>query len=171
MQKITPCLWFDNNCEEAVNYYVNVFNGAPNKKDESKIVSINRYEKGMDTPGMPEMEGKILTVIFDLAGQRFMALDGGPIFKFSESVSFEIECENQEEVDYFWEKLSAVKESEQCGWVKDKFGLSWQIVPKVLGEMLADKNKDKAHKVMNAMLKMHKIVIKDLEAAYNENKL
>ncbi len=171
MQKITPCLWFDNNCEEAVNYYVNVFNGAPNKKDESKIVSINRYEKGMDTPGMPEMEGKILTVIFDLAGQRFMALDGGPIFKFSESVSFEIECENQEEVDYFWEKLSAVKESEQCGWVKDKFGLSWQIVPKVLGEMLADKNKDKAHKVMNAMLKMHKIVIKDLEAVYNESKL
>lgn len=168
MQKITPCLWFDNNCEEAVNYYVDVFNGSPNRKNKSMIVSIKRYEKGMETPGMPEMEGKIVTAIFELAGQRFMALDGGPIFKFNESVSLEVECDNQEEVDYFWEKLSAVKESEQCGWVKDKFGLSWQIVPKVLGEMLADEDKAKTHHVMNALLKMHKIVIKDLEAVYNQ---
>jgi predicted 3-demethylubiquinone-9 3-methyltransferase (glyoxalase superfamily) len=167
MQKITPCLWFDNNCEEAVKYYVDVFNGSPYKTGESKIISLNRYEKGMDTPGMPEMEGKVITAIFELAGQRFMALDGGPIFKLNESVSFEVECENQEEVDYFWDKLSAVPESEQCGWLKDKFGLSWQIIPKKLGEMLADEDKEKAHRVMNAMLKMHKIVVTDLEAAYN----
>lgn len=160
-------MWFDNNCEEAVKYYVDVFNGSPYKTGESKIISLNRYEKGMDTPGMPEMEGKVITAIFELAGQRFMALDGGPIFKLNESVSFEVECENQEEVDYFWDKLSAVPESEQCGWLKDKFGLSWQIIPKKLGEMLADEDKEKAHRVMNAMLKMHKIVVTDLEAAYN----
>ncbi len=171
MQKITPSLWFDNNCEEAVRYYIDVFNGAPNKKGESKIISLNRYEKGMNTPGMPEMEGKVLTVIFELAGHRFMALDGGPIFKFNESISFEVECDNQEEVDYFWERLSAVKESEQCGWAKDKFGLTWQIVPKILGEMLSDEDKEKSHRVMNAMLKMHKIIVKDLEAAYYNNKL
>lgn len=158
-------MWFDNNCEEAINYYIDTFNGSPNKQTESKIVSINRYEKGMEVPGMPQMEGKIITAIFELAGQRFIALDGGPIFKFNESVSFNIECKNQEEVDYFWEKLSAVPASEQCGWVKDKFGLSWQIVPKRMEELLADKDKKKILRVMNAMLQMKKIVIADLEEA------
>jgi predicted 3-demethylubiquinone-9 3-methyltransferase (glyoxalase superfamily) len=113
------------------------------------------------------MEGKVLTAVFELAGQRFMALDGGPIFKFTEATSFYINCEDQEEADHFWEKLSAVPESEQCGWLKDKYGLSWQIVPKQLGEMLADKDKEKAKRVMLAMLKMHKIDIAGLKKAYD----
>jgi predicted 3-demethylubiquinone-9 3-methyltransferase (glyoxalase superfamily) len=166
MQKITPCLWFDMNCEEAINYYVSVFNDSPNKTGESKIVSIQRYEEGMETPENEKMLGKVLTAIFELNGQRFMALDGGPIFKFNEAISFEIECKDQAEVDYFWEKLSAVPESEQCGWVKDKFGLSWQIIPKRLSELLADSDKEKAHRVMNAMLEMKKISVPDLEKAY-----
>ncbi len=167
MQKIVPCLWFDKNCEEAINMYVDVFNGSPNKSGDSKIISIARYEKGMETPGMPEMEGKVLTAIFELNGQRFMALDGGPVFKFNESTSFYVECEGQTEVDYFFEKLSAVPESEICGWIKDKFGLSWQIIPKRLGELLADPDKEKAHRVMNAMLQMKKIDVQKLEEAYN----
>jgi predicted 3-demethylubiquinone-9 3-methyltransferase (glyoxalase superfamily) len=166
MQKITPCLWFDMNCEEAINHYVSVFNGAPNKIEESKIISIQRYEVGMQTPDNDKMIGKVITAIFDLNGQRFMALDGGTTFKLSEAVSFEIECKDQAEVDYFWEKLSAVPESEQCGWAKDQFGLSWQIVPTRLGELLSDPDKEKAHRVMNAMLEMHKIVVEDLEKAY-----
>lgn len=165
MQQITPCLWFDNKAEEAISYYVDTFNGTPGKKSGSKIVTLMRYEEGMQTPGIKEMIGKIITGIFELNGQRFMALDGGPIFKFTEAVSLEVECETQEEVDYFWDKLSAVPEAEQCGWVKDKFGLSWQIVPKQLGEMLSDPDTTKAHKVLNAMLAMKKIVIADLENA------
>lgn len=166
MQKITPCLWFDMNCEEAINYYVEVFNGAPNKTKESKIISINRYEEGMQTPNNDEMLGKVLTAIYELNGQRFIALDGGPTFKLSEAVSFEIECEDQAEVDYFFEKLSAVPESAVCGWVKDQFGLSWQIVPKRLGELLSDPDQEKSHRVMNALLQMSKIVVADLEKAY-----
>jgi predicted 3-demethylubiquinone-9 3-methyltransferase (glyoxalase superfamily) len=126
---------------------------------------MQRYEKGMNVPDAAAMEGKVLTAIFELAGQQFMALDGGPIFKFNESVSFQIECEDQEEVDYFWSKLSAVPESEMCGWCKDKFGLSWQVIPKRLGELMSDPDRAKAHRVTNAMLGMHKIVIADLEAA------
>jgi predicted 3-demethylubiquinone-9 3-methyltransferase (glyoxalase superfamily) len=168
MQKIIPCLWFDKDTEEAINFYVDVFNGAPNKKQESKIVSIMRYEKGMEAPGVEEMEGKIITAIFELAGQRFMALDGGPIFKFNEAISLDVECEDQAEVDYFWGKLSAVPESEQCGWLKDKFGLSWQIVPKRLGELLEDSNKKKSLAALNAMLKMHKLDVAELEKAFNE---
>lgn len=168
MQKIIPCLWFDKETEEAINFYVDTFNGAPNKKQESKIVSIMRYERGMEAPGVAEMEGKIITAIFELAGQRFMALDGGPIFKLTPAVSFDIECEDQAEVDYFWEKISAVPEAEQCGWVQDKFGLSWQIVPKQLGVLLEDANKKKAHAAMNAMLKMKKLVIADLQKAFDE---
>jgi predicted 3-demethylubiquinone-9 3-methyltransferase (glyoxalase superfamily) len=168
MQKIIPCLWFDQDCEEAINFYVDTFNGAPNKKQESKIISITRYEKGMEAPGAEQMEGKIITAIFELAGQRFMALDGGPLFKFTEAVSFDIECADQAEVDYFWEKMSAVPESEQCGWLKDKFGLSWQVVPTRLGELLEDSNKKKAHAAMNAMLKMHKLDVAELEKAFNE---
>ena len=168
MQKIIPCLWFDTQTEEAINFYVDVFNGAPNKKQESKIISIQRYEKGMEAPGTEAMEGKIITAIFELAGQRFMALDGGPIFKFTPAVSFDIECEDQAEVDYFWGRMSAVKEAEQCGWVQDKFGLSWQIVPTRLGELLSDSNKKKAHAALNAMLKMHKLDVAELEKAFNE---
>jgi|SRR3989344_7606763 len=169
MQKITPFLWFDKNCEEAVKYYVDVFNRSPYKSADSKILSIVRYEKGIETPGAAEMEGKVLTAEFELNEQRFMGLDGGPIFKLNESVSFFVECEDQKEVDYFWEKLSAVKESEQCGWVKDKFGLSWQIIPKRMMELLGDPDREKAKRAANAMLKMKKIVVADLEKAF-ENK-
>lgn len=167
MQKITPFLWFDMNCEEAVNYYVDVFNGAPGSKKKSKINFIQRYEKGIKTPGAAKMEGKVLTVEFELAGQKFQALDGGPIFKFNESISLLVDCKDQKEVDYFWKKLSAVPASEQCGWCKDKFGLSWQIIPKQLAEMAGDKNKEKAHKVVNAMLEMKKLDVKKLEEAFN----
>ena len=166
MQKIVPFLWLDKNCEEAINFYVSVFNGSPHKKANSKINQINRYEKGIDAPGVEEMEGKIINAEFELSGQKFMALDGGPMFKFNESVSFYVECEDQEEIDYFWEKLSAVPESEQCGWLKDKFGLSWQIIPRQLGKLAGDKDSEKSKRVVNAMLKMHKIIIKDLEKAY-----
>jgi predicted 3-demethylubiquinone-9 3-methyltransferase (glyoxalase superfamily) len=165
VQKLTPFLWFDKNCEEAVNYYVDVFNGAPYGDKNSKINFIQRYEKGIETPGAREMEGKVLTTEFELAGQKFQALDGGPIFKFNESISLLVDCKDQKEVDYFWGKLSAVPKSEQCGWCKDKFGLSWQIIPRRLGELLGDHNREKSHKVANAMLKMHKIVVADLEKA------
>lgn len=165
-QKITTFLWFDKNAEEAMNYYIDVFNGAPHKTAESKINYIARYEKGIEAPGAEEMEGKVITGEFELEGQKFMALDGGPIFKFNESISLYVECEDQEEVDYFWEKLSHVPESEQCGWVKDKFGLSWQITPKRLLELIGDKDKEKAHRVANAMLQMKKIIVADLEKAY-----
>lgn len=168
MQKITPCLWFDKEAEEAMNFYVSVFNGAPHKKAESKILDIVRYEEGMNTPGMPEMAGKVITGIFELAGQRFMALDGGPIFKFSEAMSLLIDCDGQEEVDYFWEKMSAVPESEQCGWIKDKYGVSWQIIPKQMGELLSSPDKKKAMAVMNVMLEMKKIDIAGLQKAYDQ---
>lgn len=167
MQKITPCLWFDTQTEEAINYYVDVFNGSPNKTAESRIISIHRYEKGMEqVPGFEHMEGKIITAIFELNDHRFMALDGGPIFKLSEAVSFEIECQDQAEVDYFWEKLSADPKSEQCGWAKDRFGLSWQIVPRRLEELLADPDRKKAHAALNAMLEMKKLDIAKLEQAF-----
>lgn len=166
MNKIIPSLWFDTQCEEAMNYYVDAFNGAPNRKQDSRIVSITRYEKGMEAPGAEAMEGKVITGIFELAGQRFMALDGGPVFQFNESISFYVECEDQKEVDYFWSKLSAVPEAEQCGWCKDKFGLSWQIVPKQLGELMGDPDPVKSKRVINAMLKMKKIIVADLQKAY-----
>lgn len=165
MQKIVPSLWFDKECEEAVNFYIDTFNEAPRSKKNSKVISLQRYPDDQQVGPLKDMEGKVLTVIFELDGQRFMALDGGPIFKFNESISLYVECADQEEVDYFWKKFSAVPESEQCGWLKDKYGLSWQIVPKQLGELLASEDKEKAGRVMQAMLKMHKIVIKDLEAA------
>jgi predicted 3-demethylubiquinone-9 3-methyltransferase (glyoxalase superfamily) len=159
MQKILPSLWFDKNAEEAMEYYTKVFNGSPNKKAESKIVSIKRYPEGVTDGPMAGMDGKVLTGIFELEGQRYMCLDGGPIFKFNEAVSLVVNCKDQEEIDYFWEKLSAIKESEQCGWCKDKFGLSWQIIPENMGELL------KSDKALQAMLKMHKINIKELEEA------
>ena len=167
-QKIVPSLWFDTQCEEAVSFYISVFEGSPRKGRDSKIISIARYEKGMEVPGAEQMEGKVLTAIFELDGQRFMALDGGPIFTFSEAISFYVECEDQQEVDYFWERLSAVPEAEQCGWLKDKFGLSWQIVPRQMGELLGSPLREKALATMNAMLKMKKLVIADLRKAFDE---
>ena len=165
MPKITPFLWFDNQAEEAMNFYVSVFSGSPTKTEDSKIVSITRYAEGMDAPGVAELKGKVLTGVFELNGQRFMALDGGPIFKFNEAVSLYVSCENQKEVDYFWGKLSAVPESEQCGWLKDKFGFSWQIIPKQMEELMGDPDKQKAQRVVNAMLQMKKIDLAELEKA------
>lgn len=174
MQKIVPSLWFDKNCEEAINFYVDTFNAAPHgdkspasPAGRSKIVHIERYPEGKQVGPTEGMEGKIITAIFELAGQKFMALDGGPLFKFNESISFYVECADQEEVDYFWEKMTADGgEESMCGWLKDKFGVSWQIVPKQLGELLMDHDKEKAGRVMDAMLKMQKIVVADLEKAY-----
>jgi predicted 3-demethylubiquinone-9 3-methyltransferase (glyoxalase superfamily) len=160
MQKITPFLWFDKNAEEAINFYTSIFKN-------SQIVSINRYPEGYTEGPMAGMGGKVLTGVFELEGQKFMALDGGPIFKFTEATSFYVECENQEEVDYYWEKLSAVPESEQCGWLKDKFGVSWQIIPRQLGELMSDPDEEKASRVMQAMLKMKKINIDELQEAYD----
>jgi predicted 3-demethylubiquinone-9 3-methyltransferase (glyoxalase superfamily) len=168
MQKITPFLWFDTQAEEAMKFYVDMFNGAPHKKQESGIVGITRYEKGMDAPGADALEGKVISGIFELEGQRFMALDGGPIFNFTEATSFYVECEDQKEVDYFWNKLSAVPEAEQCGWLKDKFGVSWQIIPTALGELLGDPDPVKYQRVMQAMLQMKKIDIKALQQAYEQ---
>jgi len=162
MQKITPCLWFDNQAEEAVNFYVSIFKN-------SKIVSIARYgEAGAEVSGRPE--GSVMTIIFQLEGQEFMALNGGPIFKFNEAISLIVDCKTQAEVDQLWEKLSrgGDKKAQQCGWLKDKYGLSWQIVPTVLGEMLQDKDPEKSERVMVAMLQMKKIDIKTLEQAYKQ---
>lgn len=163
MQKITPFLWFDKNAEEAMNFYISVFKGSPAKDaDDSEIVSIQRYPDGYSEGPMAGMEGKVLTGVFKLAGQQFMALDGGPVFKFTEATSFYVECRDQEEIDYFWEKMSAVPESEQCGWLKDKYGMSWQIIPKNMGELM------KTKEAMEAMLKMKKIVITGLQKAAGE---
>ena len=122
----------------------------------------------MEAPGAEQIEGKVITGIFELAGQRYMALDGGPVFNFTEAISFFVECEDQKEVDYFWNRLSAVPESEQCGWCKDKFGLSWQIVPKQLGELMGSPDPAKSMRVVNAMLKMKKIIVADLQKAHDE---
>ena len=167
MQKIVPCLWFDKETDEAIEFYISVFNSAPHSTNDSRIVSIERYPEDKQIGPVPDMGGKVLTAVFELAGQRFMALDGGPMFKFTEAVSLDVECADQEEVDHFWQKLSAVPEAEACGWLKDKFGLSWQIVPKQLGEMLSDPDRERAGRVMDAMLQMKKIDIEGLRTAYN----
>lgn len=153
-QKITPFLWFDGNAEEAARFYVSVFKS-------SKIVTTARY--GDAGPGP---KGSVMTVVFSLDGQEFIGLNGGPHFKFTEAVSFSIDCKTQDEVDYYWDKLSAGGEPSQCGWLKDKFGLSWQVNPGVLGEMLSDPDPAKAKRVMEAMLKMKKIDIAALKRAY-----
>ncbi len=163
VQKITPSLWFETNCEEAINYYVSVF---PN----SKIETIQYYPEGATEGPMAGMAGKVLTGVFELEGQRFMALDGGPIFKFNEAVSFVVDCATQEEIDHYWEKLSAVPEAEQCGWCKDKYGVSWQIIPTALGEMMGDEDPEKVARVTEAFLSMKKFDIAKLRDAY-ENKL
>ena len=159
MQKITPFLWFDNQAEEAAKFYTTIFKN-------SKIGKILRYdEAAAKAAGGPV--GSVLTIEFEIEGQKFTALNGGPQFKFNESVSFVVNCETQEEVDYFWEKLTADGGKESaCGWLKDKFGLSWQITPRVLIEMLQDKDAEKAGRVMKAMLEMAKIDIKKLKEAY-----
>ena len=158
MQKITPFLWFDDKAEEAVNFYVSIIKN-------SRIGSITHYGKeGAEVSGRPK--GTVMTVTFQLDGQEFMALNGGPLFKFTEAISFMVNCETQEEVDELWEKLSAGGEKGRCGWLKDKYGLSWQIVPTVLGEMMQDKDAEKSRKVMEAMLQMDKLDIKTLKQAY-----
>jgi predicted 3-demethylubiquinone-9 3-methyltransferase (glyoxalase superfamily) len=156
MPKITPFLWFDHQAEEAVNFYVSIF---PN----SKIGMIARYGKAGPGPA-----GSVMTVEFELTGQPFVALNGGPIFKFTEAISFVINCETQDEVDYYWEKLSADGGEVQCGWVKDKFGLSWQVVPTVLVKLLSGPDPEGAQRAMKAMLGMKKLDIAALQRAYDE---
>jgi predicted 3-demethylubiquinone-9 3-methyltransferase (glyoxalase superfamily) len=158
MQKITPFFWFDSQAEEAVNFYVSVFKN-------SKVGNITRYNAEVaKTSGRPE--GSVLTIDFQLEGQDFIALNGGPQFKFTEAISFSVDCKTQEEVDEFWAKLSEGGEEGPCGWLKDKFGLSWQIVPTVLTEMLQDKDPEKAGRVTHAMLQMKKLDIAALRQAY-----
>lgn len=158
-QKITPFLWFDDKAEEAAKFYTSIFKN-------SKIGKMIRYdEEAAQASGRPA--GSVMTVEFQLEGQEFVALNGGPHFKFTEAVSFVVNCETQEEVDYFWSKLSAGGEESRCGWLKDKFGLSWQVVPVVLIEMLTDKGTAKAKRVMHAMLQMDKIDIPILKKAYD----
>ena len=160
MQKITPCLWFDDKAEEAAKFYTSIFKS-------SKVTSITRYsEEAARVSGRPK--GSVLTVAFQLAGQEFLALNGGPIFKFTEAVSFIANCETQAEVDRLWENLSKGGEKGQCGWLKDRYGLSWQIVPTVLTEMLQDKDASKSERVMSALLQMKKLDINTLKQAYKD---
>jgi predicted 3-demethylubiquinone-9 3-methyltransferase (glyoxalase superfamily) len=160
IQKITPCLWFDDQAEEAVEFYTSVFRN-------SKIVKVARYgEAGREIHGKPA--GTVMTVVFELDGQAFTALNGGPIFKFNEAISFQVFCDTQEEVDYYWDKLSegGDEKAQQCGWLKDKYGLSWQVVPRVLPEMLTDSDSQKSGRVMKAILQMKKLEIDELTRAY-----
>jgi predicted 3-demethylubiquinone-9 3-methyltransferase (glyoxalase superfamily) len=156
MQKITPFLWFDNQAEEAINLYVSVFKN-------SRILSMSRYGEAGPGPA-----GTVMTATFQLDGQEFMALNGGPDHKFTEVISLFVDCKTQEEVDELWEKLSEGGEQGPCGWLKDRFGLSWQIVPGVLGELLGDPDPAKSQRVMQAMLQMSKIDIAGLKAAYEQ---
>ncbi len=149
-QKITPFLWFNGNLEEALKFYTSIFKN-------SKIVGVHRIGGA---------KGKIMTGTFQIEGQKFMALDGGPLFTFSPAISFFVSCKTQKEVDYFWEKLSKGGEKQRCGWLKDKFGISWQIIPTALGKLMGDKDPVKSRNVMNAMMQMTKIEIKELEQAH-----
>jgi predicted 3-demethylubiquinone-9 3-methyltransferase (glyoxalase superfamily) len=155
MQKITPFLWFDGNAEEAMSFYVSIFKN-------SRIVRVTRY--GDAGPGP---KGTVMSATFELEGQEFFTLNGGPQFKFTPAISFFVNCETQQEVDELWEKLSAGGKKERCGWLKDKYGLSWQIIPKALGRMLGDKDPEKSKRVMQAMLQMDKIEIEGLKRAYD----
>ncbi len=156
MQKITPYLWFEDQAEEAVNFYTSIFKN-------SKILNVSRYGEAGPGPA-----GSVMTATFELDGQEFMALNGGPQYKFTEAISFLVNCRTQKEVDELWEKLSDGGEEGPCGWLKDKFGVSWQIIPTALGEMLSDPNPSKAQRVMEAMLKMKKIEIPVLQQAYTQ---
>ncbi len=153
MQKITPCLWFDTEGEDAARFYTSIF---PN----SRVVDVARYGSAGPRP-----EGTVMTVSFELDGQSFIALNGGPDFTFNEAISFQVDCETQEEVDAFWSKLSEGGEEGPCGWLKDKYGVSWQIVPTALSRLLADPDREKSQRVMEAMLSMKKIEIDGLERA------
>jgi predicted 3-demethylubiquinone-9 3-methyltransferase (glyoxalase superfamily) len=160
VQKISPCLWFDDQGEEAARFYTGIF---PN----SKIVNVSRYgEAGREIHG--KAPGTVMTVAFVLDGQAFTALNGGPIFKFNEAISLQVSCENQAEVDHYWDKLSqgGDPQAQQCGWLKDKYGVSWQVVPRVLPEMLTDPNPEKSQRVMTALLQMKKLDIEKLKRAY-----
>lgn len=160
IQKIAPCLWFDDQAEEAARFYTGIFKN-------SKIGTVARYGKaGHEVHGRPA--GTVMTVAFELEGQAFTALNGGPVFKFNEAISFQVNCETQKEVDYYWEKLSEGGDvrAQQCGWLKDRYGASWQVVPRVLGEMIADPDPAKSGRVMEAMLEMKKIDIDGLRRAY-----
>ena len=157
MQKITPFLWFNDQAEAAAKFYASVFK-------KSKILNVARYGEASETPsGKPR--GSVMTVAFELAGQKFIALNGGPHFKFTEAISFVVSCRTQQEVDYCWKKLSAGGKAVQCGWLKDRYGVSWQIVPTVLGELLSDQETAKNERVMQALLKMVKLDIKKLKQA------
>lgn len=159
--KINPCLWFDHQAEEAANFYVGIFKN-------SRITQIARYgEAGKEIHGRPP--GSVLTVAFELNGQSFTALNGGPIFKFNEAVSFQIECATQDEIDYYWSRLGAGGDpsAQQCGWLKDKFGLSWQVVPEVLPELLSDHKSVKSQRAFQALMQMKKLDIAALQRAYN----
>jgi predicted 3-demethylubiquinone-9 3-methyltransferase (glyoxalase superfamily) len=156
-KKITPCLWFDTQAEEAAKFYASVFKN-------SKIGKISRYGKeGFEVHG--KKAGTVMTVEFELEGQKFLALNGGPHFKFNEAVSFQVPCETQEEIDYFWSELAKDGEEGRCGWLKDKFGLSWQVFPRALPEMLGDANSETAQRVMRSMLQMRKIDLAALRRA------
>ncbi|HEV3137325.1 MAG TPA: VOC family protein [Pirellulales bacterium] len=155
--KIAPCLWFDGQAEEAANFYTSIF-------ENSKIGKISRYtDAGREVHGRPA--GSAMTVAFEIAGQPFTALNGGPQFKFSEAISFQVSCETQDEIDYFWSKLSEGGAESQCGWLKDKFGVSWQIVPAALGELFANSDPQKSARVMQSLLKMKKLDIDALKRA------
>jgi predicted 3-demethylubiquinone-9 3-methyltransferase (glyoxalase superfamily) len=157
-QKITPCLWFDSEAEEAANFYVSIFKN-------SRIGSVNRYGKeGRDVHGKPA--GSVMSVEFEIEGQKFVGLNGGPQFKFTEAVSFQIHCQTQDEVDYYWNRLTQGGQEVACGWLKDKFGLSWQVVPTQLFEMLSDKDAAKTGRVTKAFLKMKKFDIAALRRAF-----
>jgi len=157
MQKITTFLWFDQQAEEAMNLYMSLFKN-------SKVLSVSRYPEGGPMPA-----GTLMTATFQLDGQEFMALNGGPEFKFTEAVSLFVTCETQAEVDHFWDHLSEGGEKSRCGWLKDRFGLSWQIVPTALGELMGDPNPRKAQNVMQAMLQMDKLDIAALQAAHDQD--
>lgn len=160
MQTITPCLWFDDQAEEAATFYTAIFKN-------SKIVTIARYpEAGQEIHGRPP--GSVMTVAFELNGQTFTALNGGPIFKFNEAVSFQVNCETQDELDYYWEKLSegGDQKAQQCGWLKDKYDVSWQIIPDILPVLINDPDTNKSNRVMEAMLKMKKLEIVKLQQAH-----
>jgi predicted 3-demethylubiquinone-9 3-methyltransferase (glyoxalase superfamily) len=157
MQKITPFLWFDHQAEEAAKFYTSIFKN-------SKIEKMARYSEGAANAS-GRQKGSVMTVAFRLNGQEFIALNGGPHFKFTEAISFVVNCRTQTELDYFWKKLSAGGKEVQCGWLKDKYGVSWQIVPTVLSELLGDKDPEKSQRVMEALLKMVKLDIKKLKRA------
>ena len=162
MQKISPCLWFDDNAEDAVKFYTSIFKDAI-------IGNVTRYGKeGYEIH--KKKEGSVMTIDFKIEGQKFLALNGGPIFKFSEAISFQIYCDTQEEIDYYWDKLTegGDKNAQVCGWLKDKFGVSWQVVPVALIKMLENKDSRKTERVMKAMLKMRKLDIDSLTRAYQE---